>query len=140
MKWTNGIDKFPCPTRCPGIITCFSLVPAGSHRGKAILEDLIAAKQAGEPIDDVVWDPGYSLCKPGTVHHKLAQAGIHQTFQPVTHQRGIRAFSGEGLLIDGQLFSHSCPTSSATSRRRQGCQRGREARLGRSSTSAPGGG
>ena len=50
--------------------------------------------------DDVVWDPGYSLCKPGTVHHKLAQAGIHQTFQPVTHQRGDKPFSGNALLID----------------------------------------
>jgi hypothetical protein len=60
-------------------------------------------------VEDVVWDPGYSLCKPGTVHHKLAQAGIHQTFQPVTHQRGIRPFSGDALLIDGQLFSRLLP-------------------------------
>lgn len=45
------------------------------------------------------------LCKPGTVHHRLAQAGIHQTFQPVTHQRGVKPFSGEALLIDGQLFA-----------------------------------
>jgi len=43
------------------------------------------------------------------VHHKLAQAGIHQTFQPVTHQRGMRPFSGDALLIDGQLFSSLLP-------------------------------
>jgi hypothetical protein len=54
-------------------------------------------------------DPGYNLCKPRTVHHKLAQAGIHQTFQPVAHQRGIRPFSGDALLIDGQLFSSLLP-------------------------------
>jgi hypothetical protein len=109
VKWTNGIDRTNLSDEVPGVVTCFSLVPAGTHRGRAIVDDLIAAKTAGEPVDDVVWDPGYSLCKPGTVHHKLAQAGIHQTFQPVTHQRGIRPFSGDALLIDGQLFSSLLP-------------------------------
>lgn len=55
-----------------------------------------------------LWDPGYSLCSPGTTHHKLAQAGINQTFQPVTHQRGTRPFSGEAL-IDGRLYSPLLP-------------------------------
>ncbi len=109
VRWTNGVDKTRLSDEVPGVITCFSLVPAGTHRGKAVVDDLLAAKQAGEPINDVVWDPGYSLCKPGTVHHKLAKAGIHQTFQPVTHQRGLRPFSGEALLIDGQLFSTLLP-------------------------------
>ena len=109
VRWTNGVDKVSLSDEVPGVVTCFSLVPAGTHRGKAIVDDLIAAKAAGESIDDVVWDPGYSLCKPGTVHHRLAQAGIHQTFQPVTHQRGLRPFSGEALLIDGQLFSPLLP-------------------------------
>ncbi len=90
------------------MVTCFSLNPAGTHRGKAIVDDLISAKTAGEPIDDVVWDPGYSLCQPGTVHHRLARAGVHQTFQPVAHQRGVRPFSG-ALLIDRQLFSSLMP-------------------------------
>jgi len=34
---------------------------------------------------------------------------IHQTFQPVTHQRGDKPFSGDALLIDGQLFSPLLP-------------------------------
>ena len=62
-------------------------------------------KRAGAPIDDVVWDPGNSLCSAGSTHHKLAQAGIDQTFQPVTHQRSIRPFSGDAILLDGQLYS-----------------------------------
>jgi len=103
VRWTNGVDTTRLSDEVPGVITCFSLVPAGTHRGKAIVDDLIRAKRAGEPIDDVVWDPGYSLCKPGTVHHRLAQVGVHQTFQPVTHERGPRPFSGDALLIDGQL-------------------------------------
>lgn len=109
VRWTNSVDRTVLSDEVPGVVTCFSLVPAGTHRGKAVVDDLIAAKVAGEPLEDVVWDPGYSLCKPGTVHHKLAQAGIHQTFQPVTHQRGLRPFSGEALLIDGQLFSERLP-------------------------------
>ena len=109
VRWTNSIDRTVLSDEVPGVVTCFSLVAAGTHRGKAVVDDLIAAKVAGEAIDDVVWDPGYSLCKPGTVHHKLAQTGIHQTFQPVTHQRGTRPFSGDALLIDGQLFSSLLP-------------------------------
>ncbi len=73
--------------------------------GVAALETV----REGGAIEDVVWDPGYSLCKPGMVHHRLAQAGIHQTFLPVTHQRGVKPFSGEALLIDGQLFSPLLP-------------------------------
>ena len=109
VKWTNYIDKTTMSDEVPGVITCFNLTPAGSHRGRAIVDDLVAAKHAGEPIDDVVWDPGYSLCSAGTTHHKLAQAGIHQTFQPVTHQRGRRPFGGDALLLDGQLYSPLLP-------------------------------
>jgi hypothetical protein len=109
VRWTDHIERTSLGPEVAGVITAFSLVPAGTHRGRAIVDDLIGAKEAGDPIEDVVWDPGYSLCKPGTVHNKLAQAGIHQTFQPVTHQRGDKPFSGNALPIDGQLFSPLLP-------------------------------
>ena len=109
VRWTNYVDKVSMSDEVPGVVTCFSLRPAGTHRGAAIVDDLVAAKYAGAPIDDVVWDPGYSLCAPGTTHHKLAQAGIHQTFQVVTHQRGTRPFSGDAVLLDGQLYSSLLP-------------------------------
>ena len=60
-------------------------------------------------LDDVVWDPGYSMCVPETSGHRLAQAGVRQTFRPVTHQRGLRPFSGEARLVDGQLYSAHLP-------------------------------
>jgi hypothetical protein len=69
----------------------------------------IDAKTQGHKLNDVVWDPGYSLCQPATTVHPLAQAGITQTFQAVTHQRGVKPFSGDALLIDGQLFSAHLP-------------------------------
>jgi hypothetical protein len=109
VRWTDGIERTSLGPEVAGVITTFSLVAAGTHRGRAIVDELLEMSQEGDPIEDVVWDPGYSLCKPGTVHHRLAQAGIHQTFQPVTHQRGVRPFSGEALLIDGQLFSPLLP-------------------------------
>jgi hypothetical protein len=109
VRWTNSVDKTVLSDEVPGVVTCLSLVPAGTHRGKAIVDDLIAAKTAGEPLDDVVWDPRLQLVQAGQRPHKLAQAGIHQTFQPVTHQRGSRPFSGDALLIDGQLFSSLLP-------------------------------
>jgi hypothetical protein len=91
------------------VITTFNLVPAGTHRGRSVVEALIAAKEGGHEINDVVWDPGYSLCKAESTAHPLAQAGIAQTFQVVTHQRGRRPFSGDALLIDGQLYSPHLP-------------------------------
>ncbi|HEX6395650.1 MAG TPA: hypothetical protein VFZ97_19630 [Acidimicrobiales bacterium] len=54
MKWSKGGDKTNLSDEVPGVVTCFSLVPAGTHRGKAIVDDLIAAKEAREPIGDVV--------------------------------------------------------------------------------------
>jgi hypothetical protein len=108
VRWTDGIERTSLGPEVAGVVTTFSLVPAGTHRGRAIVDELLEAN--GErSIGDVVWDPGYSLCKPGTVHHRLAQAGVHQTFQPVTHQRGVKPFSGDALLIDGQLFSPLLP-------------------------------
>jgi hypothetical protein len=109
VKWTNHIDKVSLSDEVPGVVTCLALTPAGTHRGRALVDDLVAARAAGAPIDDVVWDPGYSLCSAGSTHHKLAQAGIHQTFQAVTHQRGVRPFSGNALLLDGQLYSSLLP-------------------------------
>jgi hypothetical protein len=73
------------------------------------VDSLIASKDAGAELNDVVWDPGYSLCTPGTTGHPLAKAGIGQTFQPVTHQRASKPFSGDALLIDGQFFSSHLP-------------------------------
>jgi hypothetical protein len=109
VRWTNYIDKTTLGPEVPALITTCNLVPAGSHRGRAIVEELIASKQTVQDISDVVWDPGYSLCQPGTTVYPLAQAGIEQTLELVTHQRGIRPFAGEALLLDGQLYSALMP-------------------------------
>jgi hypothetical protein len=118
VRWTNSVDRTVLSDEVPGVVTCFSLVPAGTHRGRAIVDDLINAKAAGEPIDDVVWDPGYSLCKPDGVHDKLARAWIHQTFQLVTHQRGSCPFSGEPSSLMASSSRAPCPVSFVTCRHR----------------------
>ncbi len=109
VRWTNHIDKTTLGAEVPGVITTCNLVPAGSHRGDAVVGALIASKKSVCDIDDVIWDPGYSLCQPGTTSYPLAQAGIEQTLELVTHQRGIRPFAGEALLLDGQLYSPLLP-------------------------------
>jgi len=141
VKWTNGIDKTTLSAEVPGVITSSSLNPAGTHRGKAIVDDLLAAKSAGEPIDDVIWDPGYSLCRPGTVHHKLARAGIHQTFQPVIHKRGIRRSPATHCSSTGNSSPACCPTSSRICPPHHAAPRRRTRRpTRRSSTCGHGGG
>jgi len=69
VRSTNGIDKTNLSGEVPGVITSFSLAPAGTHRGKAIVDDLIAAKRAGEPIEGVY----KGLCEE-VVHHKSGLA------------------------------------------------------------------
>jgi hypothetical protein len=93
----------------PPLVTTFTLTPAGSHRGDAIVPQLIAAKEAGQDIADVVWDRGYSQSRPETTSHPLNRAGIHQTFLPKGRQRDPRTFSGDAVLIEGQLFSAHVP-------------------------------
>jgi hypothetical protein len=44
-----------------------------------------------------------------TTTYPLAQAGIEQTLELVTHQRGIRPFAGNALLLDGELYSSLLP-------------------------------
>jgi hypothetical protein len=109
VRWTDYIERTTLGPEVPGVITTCNLVPAGSHRGEAIVDALIASKPDVQDITDVVWDPGYSLCQPGTTVYPLAQAGIEQTLELVTHQRGIRPFAGEALLLDGQLYSSHLP-------------------------------
>ncbi|HEY5252277.1 MAG TPA: hypothetical protein VIJ09_11470 [Acidimicrobiales bacterium] len=109
VRWTNYVDKTFLGSEVPSVITTCNLVAAGTHRGGAIVDALIAAKTSVHDITDVVWDPGYSLCLPGTTTYPLTQAGIEQTIELVTHQRGIRPFAGEALLVDGQLYSTMLP-------------------------------
>jgi hypothetical protein len=68
VRWTNHIDRTHLGPEVAGVITTLAWVPAGTHLGKAIVDQLIHARN----VDEVVWDPGYSLCSPGTTHHKLA--------------------------------------------------------------------
>jgi hypothetical protein len=109
VRWTNHIDRTTLKPEVPGVVTTCNFVPAGTHRGKAVVDGLIASNVSSTPLRDVVWDPGYSLCQPAFTVFPLNRAGIGQTFQPVTHQRGSRPFSGEALLLDGQLFSPHLP-------------------------------
>ena len=108
VRWTNHVDRTTLGPEVPGVITMATWCqPAPSrasrrrrpHRGE----------ERGQNLTEVVWDPGYSLCQPGTTAIPLPRPGITQTFQPVTHQRGTKPFSGEALLIDGQLFSPHLP-------------------------------
>jgi hypothetical protein len=111
VRWTNYVDQATLGPEVPGVITTCNLVAAGTHRGRAIVDALISANQQGDQLSEVVWDPGYSLCQPRTTAHPLAQAGITQTFQAVTHQRGVKPFSGDAVLVDGQLFSSHLPAA-----------------------------
>jgi hypothetical protein len=109
VRWTNGVDRTTLGPEVAGLVTTFTLAPAGTHRARAIVPALLDAKRSGQPIADIVWDPGYSLCRPETAKFPLAKAGIHTTFQAVTHQRGRRPFRSGAQLIDGQLFSEHVP-------------------------------
>ncbi len=109
VRWTNHVDKAALGSEMAGVISTFSLVPAGTHRAASVVPNLLRAKETGQRLEDVVWDPGYSLCRPETGYWPLARAGVHTTFQPVTHQRGGRPFRQGALMIDGTIFSELLP-------------------------------
>jgi hypothetical protein len=109
VAWSDGIEKVTLGPEVPPVVATVSLVPTGTHRGKAIVPTLIAAKEAGLDIEDVVWDRGYSQSVPEHTSHPLNRAGIHQTFRPMEHQRPAKPFSSDMLLIEGALFSARLP-------------------------------
>jgi len=109
VVWSDGVERVTLGPNVPNVVTNLSLVPAGSHRTNSIVPELVAAKDRGQDFSDVVWDPGYSLCQAETGYYPLHRAGVHVTFQPVTHQRGERPFADDARLVDGQLFSRFVP-------------------------------
>ena len=143
VRWTNHIDRTTLGPEVPGVITTCNLVPAGTHRGRSVVDDAHRG-QGWRSRRSTTWcgTRATRCAKPGTTAYPLAQAGIDQTFQPVTHQRGIRPFSGEALLHRRSALSLPiCPKSSVTWPLRLGARpAGTKRRLReRSSTSGPAG-
>ncbi len=93
----------------PQVVVTSSLVPAGTHRAKAVTDGLIEAQQSNL-CSEVLADGGYSLSKPEYFHQRLHRAGIDQTIRILTHQRGPHGSIGDAVLIDGQPFSGHLPT------------------------------
>src|ERR1019366_3755919 len=57
VRWTNHIDRTTLEPEVPGVVTTCNLVPGGTHRGKAVVDRLIASRGPSTPLEDVVWDP-----------------------------------------------------------------------------------
>jgi hypothetical protein len=57
VKWTNYIDKTTLGPEVAGVITTCKLVPAGTHRAKAFVDEIIESKTDIHDINDLVWDP-----------------------------------------------------------------------------------
>ena len=93
----------------PQVVVTSSLVPAGTHRAKAVVDGIIEAHQSNL-CSEVLVDGGYSLSKPEYFHQRLHQAGIDQTIRILTHQRGPHGSIGDAVLVDGQPFSGHLPT------------------------------
>jgi len=105
----NGIDKVKLGPDVPNVVTSWRLTPAGSHRANAIVPALVEAKEAGQEIDDVVWDRGYSQCVPETTVYPLGRAGIRTTFWPMDHQRRREPYTTEAIVLEGMLFTDYLP-------------------------------
>jgi hypothetical protein len=107
--WSDGIEHLNLGPNVPPVITLASLVPAGTRPDDAVVPKLIAEKDAGLPIEDLIWDRGYSQLRPETTSHPLNRAGIHQTFRPKDPQRSEKTFSEYAALIEGHLVSIHAP-------------------------------
>ncbi len=109
VRSTNYIDDTRLGPGVPPLITVFALTPAGAHPTRAMVPRILQAKNTGQPMENVVFDRGYTQLPPETWQYPLLQAGVHQTFDLVEHQRGPRPFAGDAHLVDGTLFSKYLP-------------------------------
>ena len=107
--WSDGISRLKLGPDVPPVITMISLVPAGSKRDAAVVSKLIAAKEDGFAVEDIIWDRGYSQLLPENTSHPLNRAGIGQTFRPKEHQRIRKPFRDDALVIEGQLVNAHVP-------------------------------
>jgi hypothetical protein len=95
------------PDVAPFIVTA-DLVPAGTHRAKAVIDSLIDASRRGL-CGDVIADGGYTVMNPTSLHLPLQRAGIGLTMRPSVHQRGEKPGVGAARLVDGHLFAAQLP-------------------------------
>jgi hypothetical protein len=65
VRWTNHIDKTTLGPEVPGVITTCNLVAAGTHRGAAIVDALIASKTDVHDITDGCGTPGIRCANRG---------------------------------------------------------------------------
>lgn len=69
----------------PAAVLMTELVPAGTHRGEAVLPGLLYLRERGL-LHDAVGDPGYSLSTFNRFFAHLRRADIPFTFKPARHQ------------------------------------------------------
>jgi hypothetical protein len=100
---TDGVNWVKFGPDVPKVVVTASLVPAGTHRAKAVLQPILDAQRVGL-CHDIVADPGYSLSVGEFFHLPLQQARMPLTMQLVTHQRGEKPGLNSARQIDGHLF------------------------------------
>ncbi len=111
-KWTDGIDRVTFGPPVPQMVLTANLVPAGTHRAKATVASVKAAKNEGF-CEELVADAGYSMLKGLYFHMLLQEARIPLVMQPKAFQKTKGYFTpqsiGGAFVIDGQLFSRHTP-------------------------------
>jgi hypothetical protein len=109
-KSPDGVEHITFGPDVPSVITDLVLVPAGSPPDEAIVPALLAAKDAGQDIREVIWDRGYSQLTPAATTHPLRQAGIDTVFWPKgSHQRLAKPLADDCIVIDGIPYSAHMP-------------------------------
>jgi hypothetical protein len=109
VRSTNYIDDTRLGPPVPPVMTTWSLTPAGYHPAKAIIPQILSAQEAGQDIENTIFDRGYSQLLPETWQYPLLRGGIQSTFDLKQTQRGPRPFGPEAQLVDGTMFSIHLP-------------------------------
>jgi hypothetical protein len=108
IAWTDGVGKIKFGPEVPPVIVTADLVPAGTHRAKAVLPSLLTAAADGLCADGVA-DGGYTNSKPQDFALPLQRAGIGLTLRLVPAQRGEKPGVGAARQIDGHVFAAQLP-------------------------------
>ena len=105
---TDGVHWIKFGPEVPPVIITADVVPAGTHRAKAVVPSLLEAASAGL-CADVVADAGYTNTKPDTFALPLQRAGVPVTLRLVPAQRGEKPGVGAARQIDGHPFAAQLP-------------------------------
>lgn len=107
FSWQGDTRRIHEGPEIPKFIRAANLVPAGSHRGEAVMPTIMAN---ADKIDAIIWDRAYSVLPHENYAGRLLSAGIWTVFELTKYQRENYPVSEHVIWRDGTPLHVNRPT------------------------------